>query len=119
MRRREPRGVGLYKVCAILVVLFALSVLFGIGAEAPPSGVRLSDFVIPAMWLSLAVTGALVQIWHQTLLGWALLLAGFTFIAAVTCYGIVTEHLFEPWLLTVAAILIAICVGLVWYRPRR
>jgi peptidoglycan/LPS O-acetylase OafA/YrhL len=119
VRRREPRGVGLYMVCAILVVLYALSVLFGIGAEAPPSGPRLSDFVIPAMWLALAVTVALVQIWHQTLLGWALLLAGFTVAAAATWYLIGAAQLFEPWLLMLAATATALCVGLVLHGPTR
>ena len=86
VRRRESRGVGLYTVCAILVVLYALSVLYGIGAEAPPSGPRLSDFVIPALWLSFPVAVALVQLRRQTVLGWFLLLAGFAVVAVGLCY---------------------------------
>ena len=69
VRRREPRGVGLYAVCAVLVVLYALSVLYGIGAEAPPSGPRLLDFVTPALWLSFPVAIALVQLRRPTVLG--------------------------------------------------
>jgi peptidoglycan/LPS O-acetylase OafA/YrhL len=100
VRRREPRGVGLYTVCAVLVVLYALSVLYGIGAEAPPSGPRLSDFAIPALWLSSAVAIALVQLRRQTLLGWFLLLAGFTVVAVGLGYVMLKEQLFDPWLLT-------------------
>ena len=61
VRRREPRGSGSTQP-APFVVLYALSVLFGIGAEAPPSGPRLSDFVIHALWLSFPVAVALVQL---------------------------------------------------------
>ena len=119
VRRREPRGVGLYTACAVLVVLYALSVLFGIGAEAPPSGSRLSDFVIPLLWLSFPVAVALVQLRRQTLLGWFLLVGGFTVVAVGLCYLMVTERLFDPWPLTLLATAIAICVGLVLHRPTR
>jgi len=119
VRRREPRGVWLYTVCAILVVLYALSVLYGIGAEAPPGGARLSDFVIPALWLSLPVALALVQVRRQTVLGWFLLLAAFTAVAVALGYLIVEEQEFDPWPLTVLATAIAICVGLVLHRPSR
>ena len=119
VRRRESRGSGLYTVCAILVVLYALSVLYGIGAEAPPDGPRLSDFVIAALWLSLPVAVALVQLRRQTLLGWFLLLAGFTAVAVGLCYLTVREQLFEPWPLTLLATAIAISVGLVLDRPTR
>ena len=119
VRRREPRGVWLYTVCAVLVVLYAFSVLYGVGAEAPPSGPRLSDFVIPALWLSFPVAVALVQLRRQTLLGWFLLLAGFVVVAGGLCYLTVKEHLFEPWPLTLLATAIAICVGLVVHRPTR
>ena len=96
VRRREPRGVWLYTVCAVLVVLYALSVLFGIGAEAPPSGPRLSDFVIPALWLLFPVAVSLVQLHSQTLLGWFLLLAGFAVVAVGLCYLTVKEQLLDP-----------------------
>jgi hypothetical protein len=117
MRRREPRGVGLYTLCAILVVLFALSVLYGVGAESPPEGPRLSDFVMPALWPSFPVAVALVQLRRQTLLGWFLLVAGFTVAAVGLCYLIVTEQRLDPWPLTLLATAVAICVGLVLYRP--
>jgi hypothetical protein len=119
VRRREPRGVGLYTVCAILVVLYALSVLYGIGAEAPPDGPRLSDFVIPALWLSFPVLVALVQLQRQTLLGWFLLVAGFTVVAVGLCYLMVREQLLDLWPLTLLATATAICVGLVLHRPTR
>jgi len=119
VRRRDPRGVGLYTVCAVVVALYALSVLFGIGAEAPPSGPRLSDFVIPALWLSFPVAVALVQLRRQTVLGWFLLLAGFAVVAVGLCYLTVKEQLFEPWILTLLATSIAISVGLVVHRPTR
>ena len=119
VRRREPRGVGLYTLCAVLVVLFALSVLYGIGAEAPPSGPGLADFVIAALWLSFPVAVALVQLRRQTLLGWFLLLAGFVVVAVGLCYLTLKEQLFEPWPLTLVATAIAICVGLVLHRPTR
>lgn len=119
VRRREPRGVGLYAVCAVLVVLYALSVLYGIGAEAPPSGPRLLDFVTPALWLSFPVAIALVQLRRPTVLGWLLLLAGFAVVAVGLCYLTVKEQLFEPWLLTLLATAIAICVGLLVHRPTR
>jgi peptidoglycan/LPS O-acetylase OafA/YrhL len=119
VRRREPRGVGLYTACAVLVVLYALSVQFGIGAEAPPSGPRLSDSVMPALWLSFSVAVALVQLRRQTLLGWFLLLGGFTVVAVGLCYLMVTEQLFDPWPLTLLATAIAICVGLILHRPTR
>jgi hypothetical protein len=115
--RREPRAVWLYTVCAVLVVRWALSVLYGIGAEAPPAGPRLSDFVIPALWLSVPIMVALIQIWRQTLLGWLLLLAGFTVVAIGLSYVTVRERLVDPWLLTVLATVIAICIGLVLNRP--
>jgi peptidoglycan/LPS O-acetylase OafA/YrhL len=117
VRRRERRGVGLYTVCAILVVLYALSVLYGIGAEAPPDGPRLSDFVISALWVSLPVAVALMQVWRQTLLGWFLLLAGFGVPALALCYWLINERLVEGWPLIILAILIAMCVGLVRHRP--
>ena len=107
------------RICAVLVVLYALSVLFGIGAEAPPSGPRLSDFVVPALSLAFPVAVALVQLRRQTLLGWFLLLAGFAFAAVGLCYLTVNEQLFEPWLLTLLATSIAISVGLVLHRPTR
>lgn len=119
VRRREPRGVGLYTVCAILTVLYALSVLYGIGAEAPPGGPQLSDFVIRALWLSLPVAIALVQVWRQTLLGWFLLLAGFGGPALGMCYWLINERVVEPWPLIILAILIAMCVGLLLHRPTR
>ena len=119
VRRREPRGVWLYTVCAILVVLYALSVLYGIGAEAPPGGPRLSDFVIPALWLLLPVALALVQARRQTVLGWFLLLAAFTAVAVALGYLIVTEQEFDLWSLTLLATAIAISVGLVLHRPTR
>ena len=119
VRRREPRGVGLYTVCAILVVLYALSVLYGIGPEAAPGGPRLSDFVIPALWVSLPVAVALGQQRRQTLLGWFLLLAGFTVVAVGLCYLVVKEQLFDLWRLTLLATAIAVCVGLVLHRPTR
>lgn len=119
VRRRESRGVGLYTVCAILVVLYALSVLYGIGAEAPPSGPRLSDFAIPALWLSFPVAVALVQLRRQTVLGWFVLLAGFAVVAVGLCYLTVKEQLVEPWPLMVLTTAIAISVGLVMQRPTR
>ena len=119
VRRREPRGVGLYTVCAVLVALYALSVLYGIGAEAPPSGPRLSEFVIAALWLSFPVAVALVQVWRQTLLGWFLLVAGFAVATVGLCYLTVKEQLFDPWSLTVLTIVIAICVCLGMSRPTR
>jgi len=119
VRRREPRGVWLYTVCAVLVVLYALSVLFGIGAEAPPSGPRLSDFVIPALWLLFPVAVSLVQLHSQTLLGWFLLLAGFAVVAVGLCYLTVKAQLLDPWLLTLLVTSIAISVGLVLHRPTR
>ena len=122
VRRREPRGEWLHTICAILVVLYALSVLYGIGAEAPPSGPRLADFAIPAMWLSLAVTVAFVQVWRQTLLGWLLLLTGFVAVALVglvSLYFDLRDGVFDAWPLIVSAPLIAICGALVWHRPTR
>ena len=119
VRRREPRGVGLYAACAVLVVLYALSVLYGIGAEAPPGGPGFSDSVIPALWLSFPVAVALVQLRRQTLLGWVLLLGGFTVMAVGLCYLMFTQHLFDPWPLTLLGTAIAICVGLVLHRPTR
>jgi peptidoglycan/LPS O-acetylase OafA/YrhL len=119
VRPRESRGVGLYTVCAILVVLYALSVLYGIGAEAPPSGRRLSDFVIPALWLSVPVAVALVQLRRQTVLGWFLLLAGFAIVAVGLSYLTVKEQLFEPWPLMVLTAAIAISVTLAMQRPTR
>jgi len=122
VRRREPRGEWLYTLCAIVVVLYALSVLYGIGAEAPPRGPRLSDFAIPAMWLSLAVTVAFVQVWRQTLLGWLLLLTGF---AALAALGLVIfcswykDGVFDAWPLIITAPLIGICGALIWHRPTR
>jgi peptidoglycan/LPS O-acetylase OafA/YrhL len=115
VRCREPRGVRLYTICAILVVLYALSVLYGIGAEASPS--HPPEFLIPALWLSLPVGIALVQLWRPTLLGWVFLLAGFASVAAVLCYFMVEEQLLEPWPLTLLALALAVCVGLVWNRP--
>jgi peptidoglycan/LPS O-acetylase OafA/YrhL len=115
--RRDPRGIWLYTICAILVVLYALSVLYGIGAES--ASPRLSDFLVPALWLSLPVAVALVQVWRQTLFGWLLLLAGFTVVALGLCYWLIEEQLLDPWPLTLLAIAIAICVGLVWHRPTR
>ena len=100
-------------------MLYALSALYGIGAEAPPSGPRLSDFVIPALWLSFAVAFALVQMWHQTLLGWLLLLGEFGLAALAICYWLINDRLVEPWPLIILAILVSICVGLVQYRPTR
>ena len=117
VRRREPRGIWLYTICAILVVLYALAVLYGIGAEAVSP--RLSDFLVPALWLSLPVAVAVVQLWRQTLLGWFLLLAGFTVVAVGLCYLLIEEQLLDPWPLTLMATAIAICVGLVWHRPTR
>ena len=117
MRRRESRSVGLYTVCAILVVLYALSVLYGIGAEAPPDGLRLSHFLIPAVWLSFPVAVALVQVWRQTLLGWLLLLAGFGVVAGGLCYFMVSERLLDPWPLTLPATAIVICVSVIFMRP--
>ena len=122
VRRRESRAEWLYTICAILVVLYALSVLFGIGAEAPPSGPRLSDFVIPAMWLSLAVTVAFVQVWHQTLLGWLLLLTGFfagALVGLVIFCSLYRDGVFDAWPLMITAPLTAICGALIWHRPRR
>jgi len=116
VRRRESRSVGLYTVCAILVVLYALSVLYGIGAEAPPDGLRLSHFLIPAVWLSFPVPVALVQVWRQTLLGWLLLLAGFGVVADGLCYFMVSERLLDPWPLTLLATAIVICVSLTFMR---
>jgi len=89
VRRREPRGVWLHRVCAILVVLYALITLFGIGAEA--SSPRLADFLIPALWLSLPVTVAAVQLWRQTLLGWIVLLAGFAAVGVLLGYWLIHE----------------------------
>jgi hypothetical protein len=117
VRRRTPRGVWLYTVCAILVVLYALSVPYGIGAETAPGGPRLSDFVIPALWLSLPVAIVLSQLRRQTLLGWFLLFAGFTLVAVGLGYGMLEEQLFDAWPLTLLAIAIGICVGLVLHRP--
>jgi hypothetical protein len=115
--RRAPRAVWLYTVCAVLVVLYALSVLYGIGAEAPPDGARLSDFVIPALWLSVPIMVVLVQVWRQTLLGWLLLLGGFSLVAIGLSYLMVKERILDPWPLTILATVIAICVGLVLNRP--
>jgi hypothetical protein len=117
VRRREPRGIWLYTICDILVVLYTLSVLHGIGAEA--ASPRLSDFLVPALWLSLPVAVAVVQVWRQTLLGWFLLLAGFAVVAVGLCYLLIEEQLLDPWPLTLLATAIAICVGLVWHRPTR
>ena len=117
VRRRESRSVGLYTVCAILVVLYALSVLYGIGAEAPPDGPRLSHFLIPALWLSFPVSVALVQVWRQMVLGWFLLLAGFAVVAGGLCYFMVNDKALDPWSLTLLATAIVICVCLVWQRP--
>jgi hypothetical protein len=116
VRRREPRGVWLYKVCAILVVLYSLITLFGIGADA--AYVRWSDFVVPALWLSLPVTVAVVQVWRQTLLGWFLLIAGFTAVAVLLGYWLIHEPVVEPWDLTLLMIAAAISVGLAFNRPR-
>jgi hypothetical protein len=98
-------------------VLYALSVLYGIGAEAALGGPRLSDFVIPALWLSLPVAIVLAQLRRQTLLGWFLLFAGFTLVAVGLGYGMVEEQLFDPWPLTLLAIAIGICVGVVLHVP--
>ena len=100
-------------------MLFALSVLYGVGAESPPAGPRLSHFVVTALWLSLPVTVALIQIWRQTLLGWFLLLAGFTVVAGGLGYLMVKERLLDLWDLTLLATAIVICVSLVLQRPRR
>jgi hypothetical protein len=54
----------------------------------------------------------------QTLLGWFLLFAGFTLVAVGLGYGMVEEQLFDAWPLTLLAIAIGICVGLVLHRPR-
>lgn len=107
----------LYTICAILVVLYALSVLYGIGAEA--ASPRLSDFLVPALWLSLPVAVAVVQVWRQTLLGWFLVLAEFAIPALGLSYLLLKEWPLEPWPLIMAAVLIAISVGLVWNRPTR
>jgi tetrahydromethanopterin S-methyltransferase subunit E len=115
--RREPRGIWLYTICAIVVALYALSVLYGIGAEA--ASPRLSDFLVPALWLSVPVAVAVVQVWRQTLLGWFLLLAGFTVVGVGLCYWLIEEQLRDPWPVTLLATAIAICVGLIWHRPTR
>jgi hypothetical protein len=115
--RREPRGIWLYTICAIVVALYALSVLYGIGAEA--ASPRLSDFLVPALWLSVPVAVAVVQVWRQTLLGWFLLLAGFTVVSVGLCYWLIEEQLRDPWPVTLLATAIAICVGLIWHRPTR
>jgi hypothetical protein len=117
VRPREARGIGLYAICAILVVLYALSVLYGIGAEA--ASPRLSDFLVPALWLSLPVAVVLVQMWRQTVLGWLLVLAEFAIPALGLTYFLLEERLLEPWPLIIVAVLIAISVGLVWNRPTR
>ena len=100
-------------------MLYALGTLFGIGAESPPEGQRFSDFVAPALWLSVPVAVALVQLWRQTLLGWFLLFAGFAVVAGVLSYFLISERLLDPWPLTLLAIAIAICVSLLWQRPTR
>ena len=117
VRRREPRGVWLYSVCAVLITLYALSVLYGIGVGAPTDGARVSDFGTYALWLSLPVAVALTQWWRQTLLGWLLLLAAFAVVAVGVGYAIVKEEIYHPWPMTLLATAIAICVGLVRYRP--
>ena len=117
VRRRDSRGTWLYTICAIVVVLYALSVLYGIGAEALHP--RRSEFLVPTLWLSLAVAVALVQVWRQTVLGWFLLVAGFTVAAVGLGYLLIdTQQLSDPSGLTLLVTAIAICVGLVLYRPR-
>jgi hypothetical protein len=120
VRRREPRGIGLYTICAILVGLYALITLYGVGAEA--SRVTAHMFLVPALWLSVPIAVVLVQRWRQTVLGWALVLAEFagaTVFALALNYSLIQDGLVEPWPLTILATLIAICVGLVWHRPTR
>jgi hypothetical protein len=107
--------VGLYRICAILVLLYALSVLYGVGAEA--ASPRVSDFLIPALWLSLPVGVSLVQLWRPTLLGWFLLTAGFVGAAFAVSYLLINDRVGEPWPLFVLAILVTTCVGLVRKRP--
>jgi hypothetical protein len=117
VRRRESRGAWLYTICAIIVVLYALSVLYGIGAEA--ASPRLSDFMVPALWLSLPLAVSLVQVLRPTLLGWSLLVTGFTVVAVGLTYWVIGEQLLDPWPLTLVAAAIAICIGLVWHCPMR
>jgi len=59
----------------------------------------------------------LVQVWRQTLLGWLLLLGGFSVVAIGLSYLMVKERILDPWPLTILATVIAICVGLVLNRP--
>jgi hypothetical protein len=78
VRRRRPRGAWLYTICAILVVLYALSVLYGIGAEA--SSPRLSDFLAPALWLSFPLAVALIgRVGLKVTIGMRKRFLGFTF----------------------------------------
>jgi hypothetical protein len=79
---------------------------------------ELSDFVVPALWLSVPIAVALAQVWRPTLLGWILLLAGFTIVAIGLCYLVVRDGQFDPWPLTFLAAAIAICVGLCCTVPR-
>jgi len=59
----------------------------------------------------------LIQVWRQTVLGWLLLLSGFTVVAIGLSYWTVEERLMDPWPLTLLATVIAICIGLVLNRP--
>lgn len=116
VRRREPRGMWLYTICAIVVVLYALITLWGIGVSAPPD--QTPRLLGPALWLSLPIAVVLIQMFYQTVLGWLLVLAEFAVPALVVSYFLLQERSFEPWDLTITALFIAISIGLVWNRPR-
>jgi hypothetical protein len=116
VRRREPRGVWFYTICAIVVVLYALGTLYGIGVEAVSP--ILSDFLVPALWLSVTVGVAVAQAWRQTLLAWLLLVTAFTAVAVVLGYWLIGEPPLDLWDLTLLAMATAICLGLIRYRSR-
>lgn len=106
----------LYTICAIVVVLYALITLWGIGVSAPPD--QTPRLLGPALWLSLPIAVVLIQMFYQTVLGWLLVLAEFAVPALVVSYFLLQERSFEPWDLTITALFIAISIGLVWNRPR-
>jgi ABC-type spermidine/putrescine transport system permease subunit II len=68
--------------------------LYGIGAEAShPVCQLLHAYVVP----SVPVAIALVQVWRQTLLGWFLLVAGFTVVALALSYLSIEDQVLDRW----------------------